>query len=70
MEDFASSRVGKKFLEHDLPKLVDVLGKLTEALNESNKIEGKKLLIEQKRFINEKNENARITRSSEDSTID
>ena len=47
MEEFAKSRAGKKFLENDLPKLVDVLGKLTEALTETNKIEEKKLLNEQ-----------------------
>lgn len=56
MEEFAKTRAGKKFLENDLPKLVDVLSKLTEALTESNKIEEKKLLIEQKRFLNEKRE--------------
>ena len=44
--EFAKSRNGKKFLENDLPQLVSVIGKLTEALLESNKIEEKRLLIE------------------------
>ena len=63
MEDFTKTSGGRKFIEHDLPKLIDVLSKLTNAMLEANKIEEKKLLLEQKRFINEKNENARITRS-------
>ena len=54
--EFAKSRNGKKFLENDLPQLVSVLGKLTEALLESNKIEEKRLLIEQKRYLNEQRE--------------
>ena len=66
--DFAKSRNGKKFLENDLPQLVSVLGKLTEALLESNKIEEKRLLIEQKRYLNEQRD-ARITGSSSDSPI-
>jgi hypothetical protein len=66
--DFSKSRLGKKFLENDLPQLVIVLGKLTEAMTASNKIEEKRLLIEQKRYLNEQRD-ARITGSSEDSPI-
>ena len=55
--EFAKTLSGKKFLERDMPKLVDVLERLTTALIESNKIEEKRLLIEQKRFLNE-NKNA------------
>jgi hypothetical protein len=54
--DFSKSRIGKKFFESDLPQLISVLGKLTEAMATSNKIEEKKLLIEQKRFLNEQRE--------------
>jgi hypothetical protein len=54
--DFSKSRIGKKFFESDLPQLISVLGKLTEAMTTSNKIEEKKLLIEQKRFLNEQRE--------------
>lgn len=68
MEDFAKTRTGKKFFENDLPQLVIALGKLTEALNESNRIEEKRLLIEHKRYLNE-TKDARITGSSEDSPI-
>lgn len=54
MEDFAKTRNGKKFFENDIPKLVDSIQKLTSAIFESNKIEEKKLLLEQKRFLLEK----------------
>lgn len=64
--EFAKSRNGKKFLENDLPQLITVLGKLTEALVESNKIEEKRLLIEQKRFLNEQRENRNIDTSFTD----
>jgi hypothetical protein len=64
--EFAKSRNGKKFLENDLPQLVSVIGKLTEALLESNKIEEKRLLIEQKRFLNESRENRNIDTSFTD----
>tara|TARA_B110000503_G_C7157723_1_gene418088 strand:+ start:1027 stop:1209 length:183 start_codon:yes stop_codon:yes gene_type:complete len=53
-KEFASTLSGKKFLEKDMPRLVIVLEKLANALLESNKIEEKKLLIEQKRYLNEK----------------
>ena len=58
--EFAKSQIGKKFLTNDIPQLVVALNKLTEAMNESNKIEEKKLLIEQKRYLNE-TKNARTT---------
>jgi hypothetical protein len=64
MENFATSRAGKKFLEMDIPKLADAIEKLAEAMTESNKIEEKKLVLEQKRFLNEKrNSNAKNTES-------
>ena len=66
--EFAKSQIGKKFLTNDIPQLVVALNKLTEAMNESNKIEEKKLLIEQKRYLNE-TKNARTTGSSEDSPV-
>ena len=64
--EFAKSRVGKKLLEFDVPRLAEAMEKLATAINESNKIEEKKLLIEQKRYLNE-TKNARITGSGEDS---
>ena len=50
----AKTLTGKKFYEKDVPKLISVLEKLSDALLESNKLEEKKLLIEQKRYLNEK----------------
>jgi hypothetical protein len=67
MLEFSKTRTGKKFIENDIPALVLALSKLTESINESNKIEEKKLVLEQKRYITEKN--AGITRSSEDDNI-
>jgi hypothetical protein len=63
--EFAKSRVGKKFLEFDVPRLAEAMEKLATAINESNKIEEKKLLIEQKRYLNERKD-ARTTGSGED----
>ena len=65
--EFAKSRTGKKFLEFDVPRLAEAMEKLATAITESNKIEEKKLVLEQKRFLNERKEHARITGSSEDS---
>ncbi len=71
MEEFAKSRVGKRFLEMDIPKLADALEKLAEAMNESNKIEEKKLLLEQKKFLNEKrNTNTKDTETLQEKTKD
>ena len=50
MDEFAKSRDGKKLLENDLPKLMSLIERLTEQLVESNKIQNKKLVLEQKRF--------------------
>tara|TARA_R110002153_G_scaffold58274_2_gene159859 strand:- start:110 stop:292 length:183 start_codon:yes stop_codon:yes gene_type:complete len=53
-KDFASTLSGKKFFDKDMPRLVMALENLSNALLESNKLEEKKLLIEQKRYLNEK----------------
>ena len=55
MEEFSKSRIGKKFLEFDIPRLTEAMEKLANAMVESNKLEEKKLLLEHKKFINEKN---------------
>jgi hypothetical protein len=60
--EFAKSRVGKKLIEFDIPRLAEAMEKLATAITESNKLEEKKLLIEQKRFLNERKD-AGITRS-------
>ena len=67
MLEFSKTRVGKRLIEHDIPALVQALSKLSESINESNRIEEKKLVLEQKRYLTEKN--AGITRSSEDGDI-
>jgi hypothetical protein len=67
MLEFSKTRVGKRFIEHDIPALVQALSKLSESINESNRIEEKKLVIEQKRYLTEKN--AGVTRSGEDNDI-
>jgi hypothetical protein len=66
MNDFAKTRQGKQFFEHDLPSLVKAITELNHSIKESNVIEEKKLLIEQKRYLNE-TRNARITGSGENS---
>jgi len=63
MNEFAKSRTGKKFFEFDIPKLIEAMQGLSTSINESNKIEEKKLLIEQKRYLNENH--ARITGSGQ-----
>jgi hypothetical protein len=67
MLEFSKTRVGKRLIEHDIPALVQALSKLSESINESNRIEEKKLVIEQKRYLTEKN--AGITRSSTNDDI-
>ena len=54
MLEFSKTRQGKKFLDFDIPRLTEAMEKLATAINEKNKIEEKKLLLEQKRFLNEK----------------
>jgi len=57
MEDFLKSKAGKKLLENDIPKLAEGIMLLAKALNESNKLEEKKLIIEKKKLLLEsKNE--------------
>ena len=65
MEEFFKSKTGKKLLENDIPKLAEGIMLLAKALNESNKLEEKKLIIEKKKllFESKNEENAGITRS-------
>lgn len=66
MNEFAKTRTGKKFFEYDIPKLIEAMESLSKNINESNKIEEKKLLIEQKRYLNE--QHAGTSRSSSNHT--
>ena len=52
--EFAKSRIGKKLLEFDVPRLAEAIEKLATVMAESNKIEEKKLVLEQKRYLNER----------------
>lgn len=54
-EEFTKTKEGKKLLSFDIPRLIESLDRLTSAITASNKIEEKKLLIEQRRILNEKN---------------
>lgn len=67
--EFLKSKAGKKFVEFDIPRLAEAVEKLAKLMEESNKIEEKKLFEQKKRILNERKEHARITRSSEDSSI-
>jgi hypothetical protein len=67
MLDFSKTRQGKKFFDFDIPRLTEAMDRLANALTESNRIEEKKLILEQKRYLNEKN--ARVTGSSENDDI-
>ena len=64
--NFHSTRRGSKFYDFDIPKLTEQLERIANALEGKNKIEEKRLVLEQKKLIKE-NVNARITGSSEDS---
>jgi hypothetical protein len=67
MEDFLKSKAGKKLLEQDIPKLAEGIMLLAKALNESNKLEEKKLIIEKKKILLESKteENARMSGSGQ-----
>jgi hypothetical protein len=54
--EFYKTPTGKKFFEKHLPELIQSLNNLCNSINESNRIEHKKLLIEKKRIIEEKTE--------------
>ena len=64
--DFPSTRRGSKFYDFDIPKLTEQLERIANALEGKNKIEEKRLVLEQKKLLKEST-NAGITRSSENS---
>ena len=64
--DFHSTRRGSKFYDFDIPKLTEQLERIANALEGKNKIEEKRLVLEQKKLLKEST-NAGITRSSENS---
>jgi hypothetical protein len=64
--EFHTTRRGSKFYDFDVPKLAEQLERIANAMEAQNKIEEKKLLLEQKKYLNE-NKNARTTGSGSDS---
>ena len=64
--NFHSTRRGSKFYDFDIPKLTEQLERIANALEGKNKIEEKRLVLEQKKLLKE-SKDARITGSSEDS---
>ena len=69
--NFHSTRRGSKFYDFDIPKLTEQLERIANALEGKNKIEEKRLVLEQKKLNRrlriKESKDARITGSSEDS---
>lgn len=55
MNEFYRTRAGKQFFDHDLGRLIEAITSLTAAVNESNKINEKSILLEKKKRLDEKN---------------
>lgn len=61
MNDFHRTPMGRKFYETDLPKLVSVLEKIANKMDESNKLDEKRFKLEEKlmrRQLKELNESS------------
>lgn len=61
MNDFHRTPMGRKFYESDLPKLVSVLEKIANKMEESNKLDEKRFKLEEKlmrRQLKELNESS------------
>ncbi len=61
MNDFHKTPMGRKFYETDLPKLVSVLEKIANKMEESNKLDEKRFKLEEKlmrRQLKELNESS------------
>lgn len=48
MNDFHRTTIGLKFYEKDVPKLISVLEKIANKLEESNRLEEKRFKLEEK----------------------
>ena len=62
-EDFTNSKAGKKLLSFDIPKLIESLNRLSDAINASNRLQEKRIIFEQRKALNESKSNAGTTRS-------
>lgn len=63
MSDFYKTTMGRKFYESDLPKLISVLEKIANKMDESNKFNEKHYKLEEKlmkRQLRELNENVKV----------
>lgn len=48
MNDFYRTTIGRNFYEKDVPKLISVLEKIANKLEESNKLEEKRFKLDEK----------------------
>jgi|LakMenE18May11ns_1017448.scaffolds.fasta_scaffold8491581_2 hypothetical protein len=63
MNEFHRTPMGRKFYEADLPKLVSVLEKIASQMEESNKLDEKRFMLEEKlmkRQLKELNESSAL----------
>ena len=53
MDDFAKTRRGQRFVDFDIPMIAEQLKRIADGLENKNKIEEKRLILEQKRYNKE-----------------
>lgn len=53
MEDFARTRRGSKFFELDIPKIAEQLERIAAQMERKNRIEEKRLILEQRKYNKE-----------------
>jgi hypothetical protein len=53
MDDFAKTRRGQRFVDFDIPMIAEQLKRIADGLESKNKIEEKRLILEQKRYNKE-----------------
>ncbi len=56
MDEFYKTRIGRKFYETDLPRLTLALEKIANKMEESNKLNEKKFLFEERLMKKQLNE--------------
>jgi hypothetical protein len=53
MDDFEKTRRGQRFVDFDIPMIAEQLKRIADGLESKNKIEEKRLILEQKRYNKE-----------------
>ena len=48
MSEFYRTQTGRKFYESDIPRLISVLEKIADRMDESNKLKEKRFILEEK----------------------